>query len=134
MEKLTIGEILKIEMKRAGISQSELAEKLGIDRRTISLNMKKFEKNKGRIENLFQYLQALDFDMEINIKNNAFEKKFDEIIKLAEKFLKGNYVIISESTKEIPVENPDIISESVKKIFEEKGYTIRKAKTTDFIV
>lgn len=134
MEKFTIGELLKIEMKRAGITQIELSERLRIDRRTISLNLKKFENNEGRIENLFQYLQALDFDMEINIKNNVLERKFDEIIKLAEKFLKGNYIIISESTKEIPVENPDIISESVKKIFEEKGYTIRKAKTTDFIV
>ncbi|NLK61851.1 MAG: helix-turn-helix transcriptional regulator [Fusobacteria bacterium] len=132
MKKFTIGELLKIEMKRAGITQIELAEKLEIDKRTVSLNLKKFENNQGRIENLFEYLKVLDFDIEINIKNNVLERKFDEIIKLAEKFLKENYIRISNN--EIPVKNLDLVSDEIKKIFEEKGYKIRKCKTCDFIV
>lgn len=131
MKKFTIGELLKIEMKRAGITQIKLAEKLEIDKRTVSLNLKKFENNQGRIENLFEYLKVLDFDIEINIKNNVLERKFDEIIKLAEKFLKENYIIISNN--EIPVKNLDLVSDEIKKIFEEKGYKIRKCKTCDFI-
>lgn len=67
--ELTIGETLRIEMKRGGISQTELAEKMGLDKRVISKTLKNFDENKGNIQNLIQYVKALNLNIEFKITN-----------------------------------------------------------------
>ena len=70
MQNLTAGESLRILMKREGIKQVELAEKLGIDKRNVSQTLKTLDENKGNINTLIEYAEALGYNVKIE-----FEKK-----------------------------------------------------------
>ena len=50
MQNLTAGESLRILMKREGVKQVELAEKLDLDKRTVSHTIKLFDDNRGTIK------------------------------------------------------------------------------------
>ncbi len=65
MQNLTAGESLRILMKREGIKQVELAEKLGIDKRNVSQTLKTLDENKGNINTLIEYEEALGYELEI---------------------------------------------------------------------
>lgn len=60
--KRTIGEKLKIVMKNENITQTELAERLGIDKRNVSKTLKMFDENKGGIKTLLEYCHALNLE------------------------------------------------------------------------
>ncbi len=75
MKRKTIGEKLKIFMKNEGINQSELAQKLGIDRRNVSKTLKMFDENKGGIKTLLEYCQALDINFNFFFDKNIEEPK-----------------------------------------------------------
>lgn len=64
--KLSAGESFRIALKRENIKQTDLVEKLGFDKRTISLTLKKFDTNKGNINTLIEYAQAAGFEVEFN--------------------------------------------------------------------
>ncbi len=68
MQNLTVGESLRVLMKREGIKQVELAEKLGIDKRNVSQTLKKLDENKGNINTLVEYAEALGYELEIGFK------------------------------------------------------------------
>lgn len=70
MQNLTAGESLRILMKREGIKQVELAEKLGIDKRNVSQTLKTLDENKGNINTLIEYAEAMGYKLKIE-----FEKK-----------------------------------------------------------
>ncbi len=70
MQNLTAGESLRILMKREGIKQVELAEKLGIDKRNVSQTLKTLDENKGNINTLIEYADAMGYKLKIE-----FEKK-----------------------------------------------------------
>ncbi len=55
MQNLTIGEQLRILMKRDKVKQVDLAEKMQIDKRNISQSMKMFDENRGTIKTLMEY-------------------------------------------------------------------------------
>ena len=76
--KLTAAEfeVLSLLIKREGLKQTELAEKLNIDRRSVSQSMKMFDENRGTIKTLMEYANALGYDVKIE-----FEKKEEKIIK-----------------------------------------------------
>ena len=76
MQNLTAGESLRILMKREGVKQVELAEKLDLDKRTVSHTIKLFDDNRGTIKTLMEYANALGYDVKIE-----FEKKEEKIIK-----------------------------------------------------
>lgn len=76
MQNLTIGEQLRILMKRDKIKQVDLAEKMQIDKRNISQSMKMFDENRGTLKTLMEYANALGYDVKIE-----FEKKEEKIIK-----------------------------------------------------
>ena len=73
MQNLTVGEQLRILIKREGLKQTELAEKLNIDRRSVSQSMKMFDENRGTIKTLMEYANALGYDVKIE-----FEKKEEQ--------------------------------------------------------
>lgn len=75
MERKTIGEKLKIFMKNEGISQSDLALKLGIDRRNVSKTLKMFDENKGGIKTLLEYCKALNINFIFFFDNISEEPK-----------------------------------------------------------
>ena len=68
MQNLTVGEQLRILIKREGLKQTELAEKLNIDRRSVSQSMKMFDENRGNIKTLMEYAEALGFEVEIGFR------------------------------------------------------------------
>ncbi len=68
MKSLTVGESLRVLMKREGIKQVELAEKLGIDKRNISQTLKKLDENKGNINTLIEYADVMDYEVELGFK------------------------------------------------------------------
>lgn len=68
MQNLTAGESLRVLMKREGIKQVELAEKLDLDKRTVSHTIKLFDTNKGTIKTLVEYAEALGYELEIGFK------------------------------------------------------------------
>lgn len=68
MKSLTVGESLRVLMKREGIKQVELAEKLGIDKRNISQTLKKLDENKGNINTLMEYADIMGYEVEIGFK------------------------------------------------------------------
>lgn len=68
MQNLTVGESLRVLMKREGIKQVELAEKLGIDKRNISQTLKKLDENKGNINTLMEYADIMGYEVEIGFK------------------------------------------------------------------
>jgi len=70
MQNLTVGEQLRILMKRDKIKQVNLAEKMKIDKRNISQSMKMFDENRGTLKTLMEYANALGYDVKIE-----FEKK-----------------------------------------------------------
>lgn len=72
MQNLTAGESLRVLMKREGVKQVELAEKLDLDKRTVSHTIKLFDDNRGTIKTLMEYAEALGYDVEIGFrkKNN----------------------------------------------------------------
>lgn len=70
MQNLTAGESLRILMKREGIKQVELAEKLKIDKRNVSQTLKNLDENKGNINTLVEYAEVLGYEIKIE-----FEKK-----------------------------------------------------------
>lgn len=76
MQNLTAGESLRVLMKREGVKQVELAEKLDLDKRTVSHTIKLFDDNRGTIKTLMEYANALGYDVKIE-----FEKKEEKIIK-----------------------------------------------------
>ena len=76
MQNLTVGEQLRILIKREGLKQTELAEKLNIDRRSVSQSMKMFDENRGTIKTLMEYANALGYYVKIKLK-----KKEKKIIK-----------------------------------------------------
>lgn len=68
MQNLTVGEKLRINMKRENIKQVDLAERLDIDKRNVSKTMKMFDENKGTISTLMEYAGAMGFDVEIEFR------------------------------------------------------------------
>ncbi len=72
MQNLTAGESLRILMKREGIKQLELAEKLNLDKRTVSHTIRLFDTNKGTIKTLVEYAEAMGYELQI-----GFRKKED---------------------------------------------------------
>ena len=55
-------------MKREGVKQVELAEKLEIDRRNVNKTIKMFDENKGTIKTLMEYAEAIGYEVEIEFK------------------------------------------------------------------
>ena len=70
MQNLTAGESLRVLMKREGVKQVELAEKLDLDKRTVSHTIKLFDDNRGTIKTLMEYAEALGYEVE-----SGFRKK-----------------------------------------------------------
>ena len=68
MQNLTAGESLRILMKREGIKQLELAEKLNLDKRTVSHTIRLFDTNKGTIKTLVEYAEAMGYEVEIGFR------------------------------------------------------------------
>ena len=68
MQNLTAGESLRILMKREGIKQLELAEKLNLDKRTVSHTIRLFDTNKGTIKTLTEYAEAMGYELEIGFR------------------------------------------------------------------
>ena len=68
MQNLTAGESLRMLMKREGIKQLELAEKLNLDKRTVSHTIRLFDTNKGTIKTLVEYAEAVGYELEFKIK------------------------------------------------------------------
>ena len=68
MQNLTAGESLRILMKREGIKQLELAEKLNLDKRTVSHTIRLFDTNKGTIKTLVEYAEAVGYELEIGFR------------------------------------------------------------------
>ena len=68
MQNLTAGESLRVLMKREGVKQVELAEKLEIDRRNVNKTIKMFDENKGTIKTLMEYAEAIGYEVEIEFK------------------------------------------------------------------
>ena len=68
MQNLTVGESFRVLMKREGIKQVELAEKLGIDKRNVSQTLKKLDENKGNINTLVEYAEALGYEVQIEFR------------------------------------------------------------------
>ena len=68
MQNLTAGESLRILMKREGVKQVELAEKLDLDKRTVSHTIKLFDTNKGTIKTLVEYAAALGYEVEVGFR------------------------------------------------------------------
>lgn len=68
MQSLTVGESLRILMKREKIKQIELAEKLRIDKRNISQTLKKLDENKGNINTLIEYANVMGYEVEIRFR------------------------------------------------------------------
>ena len=68
MQNLTVGEKLRILMKRENIKQVDIAEKLNIDRRNINKTIKMFDENKGTIKTLMEYAEALGYEVEIGFR------------------------------------------------------------------
>ena len=68
MQNLTAGESLRVLMKREGLKQVELAEKLDLDKRTVSHTIKLFDTNKGTIKTLVEYAEALGYEVEIGFR------------------------------------------------------------------
>ena len=68
MKSLTVGESLRILMKREKIKQIELAEKLRIDKRNISQTLKKLDENKGNINTLIEYANVMGYEVEIRFR------------------------------------------------------------------
>ncbi len=73
MQNLTAGESLRVLMKREGVKQVELAEKLEIDRRNVNKTIKMFDENRGTIKTLMEYAEAIGYEVEIEFKKK--EKK-----------------------------------------------------------
>ena len=74
MQNLTAGESLRILMKREGIKQLELAEKLNLDKRTVSHTIRLFDTNKGTIRTLVEYAEAMGYELEIGFKKKIWFK------------------------------------------------------------
>ena len=74
MQNLTAGESLRVLMKREGVKQVELAEKLEIDRRNVNKTIKMLDENKGTIKTLMEYAEAIGYEVEIEFKKKE-EKK-----------------------------------------------------------
>ena len=55
-------------MKREGIKQVDLAEKLDIDRRSVSQTLKMFDENRGTIKTLTEYAEAMGYELEIGFR------------------------------------------------------------------
>ena len=55
-------------MKREGVKQVELAEKLDLDKRTVSHTIKLFDDNRGTIKTLMEYAEALGYEVEIGFR------------------------------------------------------------------
>ncbi len=68
MQNLTVGEQLRILMKRDKLKQTDLAEKLNIDKRNISQVMRSFDENRGTIKTLMEYASALGYEVEIGFR------------------------------------------------------------------
>ncbi len=68
MQNLTAGESLRVLMKREGVKQVDIAEKLNIDRRNINKTIKMFDENKGTIKTLMEYAEAIGYEVEIEFK------------------------------------------------------------------
>ena len=68
MQSLTVGESLRILMKREKIKQIELAEKLRIDKRNISQTLKKLDEHKGNINTLIEYANVMGYEVEIRFR------------------------------------------------------------------
>ena len=68
MQNLTVGEQLRILMKRDKLKQTDLAEKLNIDKRNISQVMRSFDENRGTIKTLMEYAAALGYEVEIGFR------------------------------------------------------------------
>lgn len=68
MKSLTAGESFRILLQREKIKQVDIANKTGLDRRSISQAMKNFDENKGSINTLVDYAAALGFEVEFNFK------------------------------------------------------------------
>ena len=74
MQNLTVGESLRILMKREGIKQTELSDRLGIDKRNVSQTLKKLDENKGNINTLVEYAEAMGYEIELGFRKKE-EKK-----------------------------------------------------------
>ena len=68
MQNLTAGESLRVLMKREGVKQVELAEKLEIDRRNVNKTIKMFDENRGTIKTLMEYAEDLGYEVEIEFR------------------------------------------------------------------
>lgn len=55
-------------MKREGIKQLELAEKLNLDKRTVSHTIRLFDTNKGTIKTLVEYAEAVGYELEFGFR------------------------------------------------------------------
>lgn len=70
MQNLTAGESLRILMKREKLKQTNIAEKLEIDKRAVSKTMKMFDENRGTLKTLMEYAEAIGYEVKFE-----FEKK-----------------------------------------------------------
>ena len=74
MQNLTAGESLRVLMKREGVKQVELAEKLEIDRRNVNKTIKMFDENKGTIKTHMEYAETIGYEVEIEFKKKKKKK------------------------------------------------------------
>ena len=74
MQNLTVGEQFRILMKREGIKQVDLSQKMNIDKRNISQTIKMFDENRSSLKTIMDYAEALGNEVEIGFKKKE-EKK-----------------------------------------------------------
>ena len=74
MQNLTVGESLRILMKREGIRQTELSDRLGIDKRNVSQTLKKLDENKGNINTLVEYAEAMGYEIELGFRKKELNE------------------------------------------------------------
>ena len=98
MQNLTAGESLRILMKREGVKQVELAEKLDLDKRTVSHTIKLFDDNRGTIKTLIEYAEALGYNVKIEFYcPEIFKDDKYHTINIVYSIVKGKYLYNLES-------------------------------------
>ncbi len=66
--KFTTGDVFRAAMKKEGIKQKEIADKLGIHTNNVSQAIRNFDKNKGNISTLVEYAEAIGYEVVIDLK------------------------------------------------------------------
>lgn len=88
MDNVKVGQFIKEELKKQGITQEQLAEKLGISSSAVSQNLS--GKNSFDISNLMEIAKILDMDLDIIV--NAGEERETNLERLSkmsfDKFIK----------------------------------------------